>query len=102
MLSAGEHSFARAVIGNTVHGSDSDGEFCDYYAPNGSVTSKLVSGDVTHGRWTIENGNVCLDFPNDTKACYRIELAGANVTMTDVSSGKTFHNRLLRGNPQRL
>src|SRR3974390_2554072 len=65
-------SQARAIIGNTVHGTEDDGEFYDYYAPNGSVTSQLVDGDTTHGRWTIESGNICLDFPGDTKACYAV------------------------------
>ena len=47
---------AEYIIGNTVHGTEDDGEFFDYYAPNGSATSKLVANnDITHGRWTIEN-----------------------------------------------
>ncbi len=96
------NSAARAIVGNTVHGVEADGEFYDYYAPNGSATSKLVSGDVTHGRWSIQNGNMCLNFPRDTPACYRVELNGSRLDMTDVSSGTTFHNQLIRGNPQHL
>jgi hypothetical protein len=95
-------SAARAIVGNTVHGVEDDGEFYDYYAPNGSATSKLVSGDVTHGRWSIQNGNMCISFPGDTPACYRVELKGGNLDMTDVSTGATFHNHLIRGNPQHL
>jgi hypothetical protein len=93
---------ARAIVGNTVHGIESDGEFYDYYAPNGTATSKLNGSDITHGRWSIQNGNICISYPGDTPACYRVELKGGNLDMTDVSSGTVFHNRLIRGNPQHL
>jgi hypothetical protein len=98
----GASSGARAIIGNTVHGSDNEGEFYDYYAPNGTAHSRLVGGDTTHGRWTIRNGNICLNYPNDTPACYRVELHGPSLTMTDISSGESFQTQLLRGNPQGL
>jgi hypothetical protein len=95
-------SSARAVIGNTVHGTEDDGEFYDYYAPSGAATSKLVSGDVSHGRWTIEGGNLCLNYPGDTKACYRVEIGGGRTTMTDVSSGASFQVQIIHGNPKGL
>lgn len=96
-------SAAQYIIGNTVHGTEDDGEFFDYYAPDGSATSKLVeNNDITHGRWTIENDNLCLDYPNDTKACYSVQGAPPAMTLTDVGTGKVFVIQLLRGNPQKL
>ncbi len=89
---------ARAIVGNTVHGHEQDGEFYDYYAPNGAVTSRLVGGDTTHGRWSIQNGNMCLNFPDDEPACYRVSLSGASGTMTDVSTGAAFSIEIIRGN----
>lgn len=94
---------ARGIIGNTVHGFEDDGEFYDYYAPNGAATSLLVSNnDVTHGRWTIQGGNLCINYPDDTPACYRVEVSGGSTTLTDVSSGTAFPVQIIRGNPKRL
>jgi hypothetical protein len=88
----------KSIVGNTVHGHEDDGEFYDYYAPNGAVTSRLVGGDTTHGRWSVQNGNMCLSFPDDQPACYRVSLSGASGTMTDVSSGVVFSIQIIRGN----
>ena len=89
---------AKSIVGNTIHGHEDDGEFYDYYAPNGAITSRLVGGDTTHGRWSIQNGNMCLNFPDDQPACYRVSLSGASGTMTDVSSGAAFSIQIIRGN----
>lgn len=95
-------SAARAVIGNTVHGGVSAGEFYDYYMPNGSVMLRSVRGDTTQGRWTIENDNLCIDYPGNTKACYEVRRKGRSFDMINISSGEIFHDRLLRGNPRHL
>jgi hypothetical protein len=91
-------SAAKAIVGNTVHGTEDDGEFYDYYAPNGTVTSRLVGGDTAHGRWSIRNGNMCLNFPDDQPGCYRVTINGSAVTMTDVATGVVFNNQLIPGN----
>jgi hypothetical protein len=94
---------ARIVIGNTVHRVEDDGEYYDYYAPNGAATSLLVSNkDVTHGRWTVQGGNLCINYPDDTPACYRVEVSGGLTTLTEVSSGTLFPVQIIHGNPRGL
>jgi hypothetical protein len=94
---------ARAVIGNTVHGFEDDGEYYDYYAPNGTASSLLVNGnDLTHGRWAIHDGNLCISYPDDTPTCYKVEVNSGSVTLTDLSAGTVFPVQIIHGNPKGL
>ena len=102
LLAAGGAAFAagvpaRAVPGNTLHGFEDDGEFYDYYAKDGSATSlRVTDGEVTHGRYTVEGGNICLNFPNDTPACYAVTGTPPAVILTDTQRARLFPRRFSR------
>lgn len=88
-----------ALSGHTVHGFEPDGEYYDYYAPDGSASSMLNGGDVTHGRWWMQEGQLCVSYPGDTTTCYAMQSDGSQITLTD-PNGTVLSGQILRGNPK--
>jgi len=94
---------ARMIRGATLHGFQDKNEFYDYFAPDGSTMSLLVgTGDVSHGRYTIEDGDLCLNYPGDKPLCYKFTGLPPALTMIDDGTGQITRVRLLWGNPKKL
>ena len=90
-----------ALVGNTVAGKDSDdNEIFEYYLKNGTV--KLLSDDqVSTGKWSFKDEQVCLRYPEEEEYCYDLTVDGDIATFTDEDGNGTRYT-VLKGNPKRL
>lgn len=73
----------------------------EYYEKDGTV-KQMVDTDVASGKWSIANGKVCFEFPDEEDAeCYKLTVEGDAATFTDdEGSGRRF--QVLPGNPKKL
>jgi hypothetical protein len=83
-----------AMAGNTVEGGMADGAvYSEYYDADGTIRAEGYAGT-----WSIEIDSMCLDYGADPAVCYRVGLAGDQVTWyidgVDVGTGT-----LVPGNP---
>jgi hypothetical protein len=90
-----------ALLGNTVVGKDSDdNDLYEYYLKNGTV--KQLSGDqVSTGKWSFKDDQVCLQYPEEDEYCYDLTVDGDIATFGDEDGSGTRY-KVLKGNPKRL
>jgi hypothetical protein len=90
-----------ALVGNTVVGKDSDdNEIFEYYLKNGTV-KQLSDDQVSTGKWSFKDEQVCLRYPEEDEYCYDLTVDGDIATFTDEDGTGTRYT-VLKGNPKRL
>lgn len=90
-----------ALIGNTVVGKDSDdNEIFEYYLKNGTV-KQLSDDQVSTGKWSFKDGQVCFRYPEEEEYCYDLTVDDDIATFTDEDGSGTRY-MVLKGNPKRL
>ena len=90
-----------ALIGNTVVGKDSDdNEIFEYYLKNGTV-KQLSDDQVSTGKWSFKDEQVCLQYPEEEEFCYDLTVDGDIATFSDEDGNGTRYT-VLKGNPKRM
>lgn len=91
-----------ALVGNTIAGKNSDGDpFAEFYLKNGTV-KQLDDDETATGKWSLKNGKVCFEFPDDDEeTCYHITVEGNIATFTD-DDGSGRRYEILAGNAKHL
>jgi hypothetical protein len=90
-----------ALVGNTVVGKDADdNELIEYYLKNGTV-KQLSDDQVSTGKWSFKDGQVCFRYPEEDEYCYDLTVDGDIATFSDEDGSGTRYT-ILKGNPKRL
>jgi hypothetical protein len=61
----------------------------------------MIGNEITAGNWVLVGDTVCFKYPEEEMDCYKLEVSGNTVTMTD-SSGEGSRYEILKGNPKSL
>jgi hypothetical protein len=88
------------LVGNSITGKEDGETLVEYYAPDGTVKS-MIGNEITTGTWALVGDTVCFKYPEEEIDCYKLEVIGNSVTMTD-SSGDGSRYEILKGNPKSL
>ena len=75
-------------------------ELAEYYAADGTVKS-MLGNQISTGQWALVGDTVCFKYPDEEIDCYKLEVIGNTVTMTD-STGEGTRYEILKGNPKSL
>jgi hypothetical protein len=70
---------------NTTTSTGGAGQGVIYYAADGSSLFKTAKGPIQHGKWTIKENTVCVDWkevPNN--ACSKYDKQGDTITVGDL------------------
>ncbi len=91
-----------ALLGNTVTGKNDDDEVIfEFYTKDG-VVKQLNDDEITTGKWSFKNGQVCFEYPDDDDpSCYKLVVDGTTATFTD-EDGTGLRYQILPGNPKKL
>ena len=90
---------------NTATSTAGVGHGVLYYAADGTALYKTGSGKILHGKWTIKENTLCIDWkemPNN--ACSRYDKQGDTITVFNVATGQA-RGKVLKtadGNPERI
>ncbi len=91
---------ANALVGNTLVFAEEDDVIFLFFAPDRTLKAR-VGDEPKQATWEIRQDQLCLvDTQANTEECAAYEVAGARVTIIDVSDPSiTKKGTLLRGNP---
>jgi hypothetical protein len=88
------------LVGNSITGKEDGETLVEYYAADGTVKS-MIGNEISTGNWVLVGDTVCFKYPQEEMDCYKLEVIGDTVTMTD-SSGDATRYDILKGNPKSL
>jgi hypothetical protein len=88
------------LVGNSITGKEDGETLVEYYAADGTVKS-MIGNEISTGNWVLVGDTVCFKYPEEEMDCYKLEVMGNTVTMTD-SSGDATRYEILKGNPKSL
>jgi hypothetical protein len=88
------------LVGNSITGKEDGETIVEYYAPDGTVKS-MTGNEISSGTWALVGDTICFKYPGEEIDCYKLEVIGNSVTMTD-SSGDGTRYEILKGNPKSL
>jgi hypothetical protein len=88
------------LVGNSITGQEDGETLVEYYAPDGTVKS-MTGNEISTGNWVLVGDTICFKYPGEDMDCYKLEVSGNMVTMTD-STGDATRYEILKGNPKQL
>jgi hypothetical protein len=88
------------LVGNSITGKEDGETLVEYYAADGTVKS-MTGSEISTGSWALVGDTICFKYPEEEIDCYKLEVVGNMVTMTD-SSGEGTRYEILKGNPKSL
>jgi hypothetical protein len=88
------------LVGNSITGTEDGETLVEYYAADGTVKS-MMGNQISKGQWVLVGDTVCFKYPDEEMDCYKLEVMGNTVTMTD-STGDATRYEILKGNPKSL
>jgi hypothetical protein len=90
----------QALVGNTI-AIKVDGKMqYDFLMPDG-VVKNMEGSEISTGKWAAEGSKLCYRYEGYPKACYEVQAAGKDVTLTD-ADGQGWRYKLMDGNPKNL
>lgn len=90
----------QALVGNTI-AIKVDGKMqYDFLMPDG-VVKNMEGSEISTGKWAAEGSKLCYRYEGYPKACYEVQAAGNEVTLTD-ADGQGWRYKLMDGNPKNL
>lgn len=90
---------------NTATSTAGAGQGVLYYAADGSSLYKTGSGKVLHGKWSIKENAVCLDWKEVSNTqCSRFDRQGDTITVFNVDTGqiRAKVSKIADGNPEKI
>jgi hypothetical protein len=88
------------LVGNSITGTEDGETLVEYYTADGTVKS-MLGNQISTGQWVLVGDTVCFKYPDEDLDCYKLEVTGNTVTMTD-STGEATRYEILKGNPKSL
>jgi len=88
------------LVGNSITGTEDGETLVEYYAADGT-TKSMLGNQISTGQWVLVGDTVCFKYPDEEMDCYKLEVMGNTVTMTD-STGEATRYEILKGNPKSL
>jgi hypothetical protein len=88
------------LVGNSITGTEDGETLIEYYAADGT-TKSMLGNQISTGQWVLVGDTVCFKYPDEEMDCYKLEVMGNTVTMTD-STGEATRYEILKGNPKSL
>jgi len=88
------------LVGNSITGTEDGETLVEYYAADGT-TKSMLGNQISTGQWVLVGDTVCFKYPDEEMDCYKLEVIGNTVTMTD-STGEATRYEILKGNPKSL
>jgi hypothetical protein len=88
------------LVGNSITGTEGGETLVEYYAADGT-TKSMLGNQISTGQWVLVGDTVCFKYPDEEMDCYKLEVMGNAVTMTD-STGEATRYEILKGNPKSL
>ncbi|MGA8413252.1 MAG: hypothetical protein WB756_15960, partial [Xanthobacteraceae bacterium] len=88
------------LVGNSITGKEDGETLVEYYAADGTAKS-MMGNQISTGQWALVGDTVCFKYPDEEMDCYKLEVIGNTVTMTD-STGEATRYEILKGNPKSL
>ena len=88
------------LVGNSITGKEDGETLVEYYAADGTAKS-MMGNQISTGQWVLVGDTVCFKYPDEEMDCYKLEVIGNTVTMTD-STGEATRYEILKGNPKSL
>ena len=88
------------LVGNSITGTEDGETLVEYYAADGT-TKSMLGNQISTGQWVLVGDTVCFKYPDEEMDCYKLEVMGNTVTMTD-STGEAKRYEILKGNPKSL
>jgi hypothetical protein len=84
------------LVGNSITGKEDGETLVEYYAADGTAKS-MMGNQISTGQWALVGDTVCFKYPDEEMDCYKLEVIGNTVTMTD-STGEATRYEILKGN----
>jgi hypothetical protein len=88
------------LVGNSITGTEDGETLVEYYAADGT-TKSMLGNQISTGQWVLVGDTVCFKYPDEEMDCYKLEVMGNTVTMTD-STGEATRYEILKGNRKSL
>jgi hypothetical protein len=88
------------LVGNSITGTEDGETLVEYYAADGT-TKSMLGNQISTGQWVLVGDTVCFKYPDEEMDCYKLEVMGNSVTMTD-STGEATRYEILKGNRKSL
>jgi hypothetical protein len=88
------------LVGNSITGEEDGETLVEYYAADGTAKS-MLGNEISSGKWVLVGETVCFQYDQEEMECYKLEVTGNTVTLTD-QDGTGTRYEILKGNPKGL
>ena len=92
-------------LANTATSTAGAGQGVLYYAADGNALYKTGAGKILHGKWSIKENTLCIDWKEVTNnACSRYDKQGDTITVFNTATGQV-RGKVLKiadGNPEKI